>query len=228
MSSTSLAGSSCIRILVPVILICVILCCAVAWGAIGVIDEAEDARNRQTLVRTEVAIDTSLLPENPTIEDWYPIGLEVLQDNGWDLSPNLTSMGTIASCEPGLVLDEVEMKFADRYFDELRPSIKWGWISLDRHSNTASVWIEYQALQWKHSASIDLTQVEVGLQEALEIADRHGGRDYRESVNNECNVNIDLWGDEWRIRYREDESSRWEPWIIWIDAATGEAKLEQR
>jgi hypothetical protein len=200
-----------------------------AFLLVGVIDEPDEVRNRQTLIDTEVAIDSSTLPESPTIEDWYPIGLQVLQDSGWDLSPNLVSIFTIASCEPGFALDKVDMKFADRYLDEqLRPSIKWGWISLDRRSNTASVWIEYQALRWKHSASIDLSQVEVGLQEALEIADRHAGQEYRESVNNECKVMVDLGSQGWRVSYRGDDSSRWEDWDIWVDAATGEARLEQR
>ena len=227
MSRSSRAGSLFMLIAVPVAIVSAIVCCIVAWGMIGVIDEDEDVQCAQTLVDTEVTIDTASLPENPTTKDWYPIGLQVLQENGWDLSPNLTGFGAITSCGSDLVLDEVQMDFVDRYFDGLRPSTKWGWVSLSRRSNTASVLIEYQALQWVRSSGIDLAEVKVGAQEALEIADRYGGREYRESVNDKCRVSVDLWGKRWRIQYRGDDSSRWENWAIWVDAATGEAELDR-
>ncbi|MDY7075330.1 MAG: hypothetical protein SXV54_00265 [Chloroflexota bacterium] len=100
-----------------------ILCCMIAWLGMSLVDESDDVRNRQTLVRTEVTIDTSSLPENPTVKEWYPLSVQVLQDNGWNLSPNLTSLGTIVSCEPNPVLDKVTMDFVDDYFDGFRPSL---------------------------------------------------------------------------------------------------------
>ena len=192
------------------------------------IDEDADVQNSQTLVDTQVTIDTASLPPNPTIEDWYPIGLQVLQDNGWDLSPNLTGIGAITSCGYTLALDEIQLDFTSRYFDGLRPSVKRGWVSLDRRSNTASVYISYQAMQWVRSSGIDLAEVKVGIHEALEIADQYAGQDYRESVDNKCQVRVYLGSRGWRIKYRkEEERPQWETWTIWVDAVTGEAELEQ-
>jgi hypothetical protein len=205
--------------------ICVV-CCVAAWVGISIIDEDADVQEPQVLVDTEVTIDTTSLPENPTIADWYPIGLQVLQDNGWDLSPNLTSIGVVTSCGSSLVLDRVQLDFVDHYFDGFRPGVKWGRVSLDRHSNTASVHISYQALQWVWLSGIDLAGVKVGAQEALEIADRYEGQQYRESANDKCKMAIDLGSSGWRIRYRENDGSRWEDWAIWVDAETGAVKIE--
>jgi hypothetical protein len=151
-----------------------------------------------------------------------------LQDNGWDLSSNLTDIQTFAPCgDPDPVLDKVNLHFYDVHFDDLIPYRKHGEVFFDRDLDKVRVSIEYKALQWRRFSSIEFAEVRVELQEALEIADHYGGREYRESLDNQCDVQIWLRPSEWEIGYRNHETSRWESWTIMIDVETGEAWLNQ-
>jgi hypothetical protein len=207
--------------------VCAILCC-VAWQGLIWVKNLEGVEQSEILVYNKFALDTTSLPERPTLEDWYAIGWQLLQDNGWDLSSNLVSIQTFAPCgDPDPVLNKVNLDFSDAYFDGFIPCRKHGEVCFDRDSDKVRVSIEYNALSWNRPPSIEFTEVRVELPQALEIADRHGGREYRESLNDQCDVEIWLDSSEWEIRYRNLETSRWEFWTIVIDVETGEARLNQ-
>ena len=200
---------------------CVLLCGA-AWLTVGIVYDLEVVKHGETLVDKEVAIDPGVLPEHPAERDLYRIAAQLLEDHGWDLAPNLTWIGASGPCQSYPEPDRFFVDLADACFDGVVPYLKWAWISFDRNTNTASVLIEHQALRWRHD-TLDLSKTDVGLYEALEIADRCGGRDYRQDVNDECRVYISLNDHVWKITYKESGEPWSEQWIL-IDSRTGKAK----
>ena len=148
--------------------------------------------------------------------------MQLSEDHGWDLAPNLTWIGASGPCESYPEPDRFSADLADAYFDGVVPYLKWAWISFDRNTNTASVLIEHQALRWRHG-TLDLSKPNIGLYEALEIADRYGGRDYREDVSDKCRVSISLNDHVWKITYKESGEPWAEQWIV-VDSRTGKAK----
>lgn len=221
--SRSQALRSCVLLAIAVgVYIDTALLCGAAWLTVGWVYNLEVVEDGETLVRKKVAIDPSVLPEHPTEQDLYRIAVQLLEDHGWNLDPNLTWLSASGSCQSYPKPDRFSVDFADAYFDGVVPHLKWAWISFDRNANTASVWIEHQAIRWRHD-TLDLSKANVGMREALEIADRYGGRDYRKDVNDECRVSICLSDDAWNISYKESG----EPWSeqrILVDFRTGKAK----
>jgi hypothetical protein len=201
--------------------------CGAAWFTVGLVDELDEVDSPQILVEQEVAIDTSALPEHPTEEDWYPVAAEVLNNSDWGLSPHLTMISTLLPCESDPVLDRLDMDFADVYFDGVVPYLKMASVSLDRTTNTASVLISYQALRWGHSP-LDFSKMEISLHQALEIADRYGGQEFRERVNGECEVSIFVSDYDWKIGYKESGQLTWSDLRIQVDAKSGRAKRSSR
>ncbi len=181
-----------------------------------------------TLVEKTIEIDTNALPEDPTIEDWYPLAIQVLESQNWQLTPNLTDVGASdIPCGSELKLDEIHMTFADRYFEGIFPCVKHAYLSLDRIDNTASVHISYEMMEWQY-APLDLTQLKIGLDEAFKIADDYQGKTFRDSVNNECRMGFWIKTNAvWEFTYRE-QGQRWENWEIWVDAINGEVERHQR
>jgi hypothetical protein len=178
-------------VLAVAVLVVGIALCGVAFFLAGLVDEFEEVESPQVLIETEVPIDISILPEYPTEKDWYRIAAQILVDNGWDLSPNLTMLHGFVLCQSYPILDRLNADFADAYFVGVIPHLKMASFRLDQATSTASVLITYQALRWRHD-TLDLSRMEVGLYEALEIADRYGGQEFRESVSNRCVVSIYL------------------------------------
>jgi len=221
MRNSDKPSSSLKAILVAVLAVVVVVFFCGGWLLVITITEREDVEYPQTLVDRKIAIDTSGLPERPTIDDWYLVAVEVLNDSGWDLQPNLTGIGADMPCSSNPVLDGLTMHFADSYFDGLTPSLKWASVSLDRSTNTASVEIAYQALRWRHS-SLDISNMRTGLYEALEIAARHRRR-LGLSVNGKCMSHISISGNVWYIAYKGDGQPDWPDWRIGVDTKTGQA-----
>jgi hypothetical protein len=216
-------SSRLINVLAVVVLVVgIALCCAGTLVA-GFADEFEEVDYPQVLIETEVPIDTSLLPEHPTEKDWYRITAQILEDNGWDLSPNLTMLDGFVPCQSYPALDRLNAHFADAYFVGVIPHLKMASVSLDQTTSTASVLITYQALRWRHD-TLDLSRMKVGLREALEIADRYGGQEFRESVSDRCVVSIYVTDYEWKIGYKELGQPTWSDLRIQIDAKSGKAK----
>jgi hypothetical protein len=215
-----------IAICLQVLVGCVLLC-GVAWFAVAWVSDLEVVEDGEILVHKEVAIDPGFLPEHPTERDWYQITAQLLEDHGWDLAPNLSGLHGFVPCQSYPEPDRFYLDVAYAYFDGVVPYLKWASVSFDRNANTASVWIEHQALRWRHD-TLDLSKIEVGLYEALEIADRYGGQDFRESVNNECLVGIWLGDAEWEIDYAELGPVIWSEEGILVDFRTGEARRVDR
>jgi len=210
-----------IAICLQVLVGCVLLC-GVAWFAVAWVSDLEVVEEGEILVHKEVAIHPGFLPEHPTERDWYQITAQLLEDYGWDLSPNLTWLGATGPCAAYTEPDRFSVDFADAYFDGVVPHLKSASVFFDRNANTASVWIDHQALRWRHD-TLDLSKIEVGLYEALEIADRYDGQHFREDVNDKCTVSIHLNDYVWWIGYKESGEPWSEQWIL-VDSRTGEAK----
>ena len=214
---------------VTLILVCIMMCtggvfcCGAAWFTVVLVDELEEVDSPQILVEKEVTIDTSALPEHPTEEDWYSVAVEALQNSDWGLSPDLTRVSVLLPCQSDPVLDELDMDFADVYFDGVIPHLKMASVSLDRTTNTASVMISYQALRWRRSP-LGFSKMEIGLHQALAIADHYGGQEFREGVNDRCVMSIFVTDYEWRIGYKELGQPIWSDLRIRVDAQSGKAR----
>ena len=200
---------------------CVLLC-GVSWLTVGIVYDLEEVKHGETLVDKDVAIDPGVLPDHPAERDLYRIAVQLLEDHGWDLAPNLPWIGAGGPCQSNPEPDRFSVDFADAYFDGVVPYLKWASISFDRNADTASVWIEHRALRWKHD-TLDLSETNIGLYEALEIAELHGGRDYRQDVNSKCGVSIFLNDSVWNIGYKES-GEPWSEQSIRVDYGTGEVK----
>jgi len=71
-------------------------------------------------------------------------------------------------------------------------------------------------LGWK---SIDLSRLEITAEDAIRIAEEHGGRDVRLSVQNQCNIHLFLMPERykgWRVYYQSTDFE------IQVDPYTGE------
>jgi hypothetical protein len=204
-----------------VLVFCAVVSCILSIA--GFADEWEEVEYPQIIVEKEVAIDTQALPEQPRMTDWYPLAVQILKDDGWDLAPNLTKIRALCTCEPGTGLIGVEMSFADAYLSGLIPSLRLASISFDPGSDRASVLIAYQALRWRHK-TLDLDELGIGLHEAIEIADRHGGQEYRETMKDACEVTASITGDHWIVRFRGSRQSSPTDIEIRVDAQSGKAK----
>ncbi len=196
-----------------------ILLCLVIW--LGYVVLADD--EYITLTDTEVALDTSALPENPTEDDWYVLAKQVLEAQGWDVSPNLTWFHTIdLPCTPEPVLNSLAMFFADSYMEGYVPSVKHAELVFDRTAEIIKVHISYSPMHWRHR-TLDLSKTTVDFYKALAIADVHGGQEFRESINDACDTSVILTSrNTWLVKYREN-GQRWENWEIRVDAITGKA-----
>lgn len=208
------------KIWLPVILGlgCILLCLVIWFGYIALADD-----EYVTLTDTEVALDANALPENPTEDDWYALAVQVLEAQGWNVSPNLTWLFTVGlSCAPNPTLNRLVMTFADFYMEGLVPSVKHAELEFDRAAGIVKVHISYSPMHWRHS-TLDLSKTIVDFYQAIAIADAYGGQEFRESVNNACDMKVALTSrNVWSVVYREN-GQRWENWEIRVDAITGEA-----
>lgn len=214
--------SCALRVTVSVGLVSCALASCIIFIA-GFADEWEEVEYPQVLVDKEVAVDTRALPEQPSMNDWYLLAVQILRNNGWDLAPNLTRVWALRPCEPGSELTRLEMSFADAYLFDLIPSLRLASVSLYPKSDRAAVLIAYQALRWRHK-TLDPGELRIGLHEAIEIADRHGGQDYRETMKDKCEVVVSITGDQWIVRFRESRQSSSTDIEIRVDAKSGKAK----
>ncbi|MBN2392410.1 MAG: hypothetical protein JXR84_16895 [Anaerolineae bacterium] len=208
------------KIILPIAI--VILCslvCTVAFMAYIVLADDEYI----DVIDTEMTLDMSDLPGSPTEDDWYALAVQVLEANGWNASPNLTWFYTIElPCSPNPVLSSLKMMFADSYMDGLVPSVKYAELKFDRTTNTVTVHIFYSPMHWGHP-TLDLSKTTVDFYQMLAVADAHGGQEFRESVNNACDIRVILTSrNTWSVKYREN-GRQWENWEIRVNAITGKA-----
>jgi hypothetical protein len=204
------------------IAVLVVVCCLI-WFLVGfVADILEDYP--RTILQTETALEPGQFRIDSTVTQWYDLGVHMLQEHGWDVSPDLTRLYASLQCtsksqEP--VLKNVHMQFADAYFSGIIPGIKFGDVYLRSANETASVEIAYQPLRWRHT-SVDTTRIKVDWRQALEIAQQHTGSSFLREAGDRCLVGLALDRDVWEVSYGDSGASS--PWIgptISIDARTG-------
>jgi hypothetical protein len=209
-------------------LLLVLACCTcllVAYGGIVVVQVLKDIEPVQ-LLDTEIPVDTSSVPLNSTEKDWYPIAVQVLASQGWDLPPHLVLFGSpITRCSPPFELDRVNMEFSAVEWEGLFPYVKVAEISFVRSAGNASVriWVDGPRLT-TYNPVLDLAKMQVDAQKALELAERYGGQEHRDRVQNRCQINIQIVDDLWRIRYWDPEHLTDSEFWIEIDAKTGQTR----
>jgi hypothetical protein len=197
-----------------VLVILVFLCCLV-WFLAAMLDDYPE-----TIVETEVAVKPGQLSMDSTLEEWYDLGVQMLQEHEWDVSLDLTHLYASLQCtskSQELVLDTVHMQFVGANFT----GIKLGEVYLQPANGTASVQINYEPLRWRH-ADIDTTRIKVDWRQALEIAQQHTGSSFLREAGDRCLVGLALDRDVWEVSYGDSGASS--PWIgptISIDARTG-------
>jgi hypothetical protein len=75
--------------------------------------------------------------------------------------------------------------------------------------------------------SIDLEQIKVPAEAALQIAEANGGSEARSAIGNACDIYIRLFepvADGWRVEYAADKDSD-NVFMIFVDPLTGEFKI---
>ena len=76
---------------------------------------------------------------------------------------------------------------------------------------------------------IDLAQVKVPIEQAIQISEKNGGEQARTKVSNQCVVYAKLasgkWGDGWRVTY---DGLRGGPTLfqVTVDSQTGDFQIE--
>jgi hypothetical protein len=199
--------------------ILVFVCCSV-WFLAWFVDTIREIYS-ETVVETEVALEPGQLSMDSSMEEWYNLGVQMLGEQGWNDSPDLTLLYARFRCTPESqqpVLDSVHMWFARTYFT----GIKFGEVYLQPANGTASVEIAYEPLRWRHT-NIDTTRIKVDWHQALEIGRQHTGATFLTEAGDRCLVGLDLDENVWQVSYGDSGASS--PWIgptISIDARTGQ------
>lgn len=75
---------------------------------------------------------------------------------------------------------------------------------------------------WSNWPSLDLKGLKVTAAEALQIAEAQGGKTFRGTVNNQCDISVSL-GDSWHISYTPNGSGS--SFQISIDLYSGEYRI---
>jgi hypothetical protein len=200
--------------------------CCFTWVWVGVILDDNEERMYGIIVDDEIPFDPTSLPARPTEADYYKLAVQALRRYQWGGSARLTLVGIRIPCaEFDPVVDEVHLHFSGR--DTLRDGTVLGLLprvmkaALSVHVSEASMKlsvIDGGIGVGPFDSGINLKQVTVSAEEALQIAEKQGGRSYRRHVLNRCNVNLDLTDNSWIVVYRGPEGDAIR---VRIDATTG-------
>jgi hypothetical protein len=205
--------------LMSAVAVILVFVCCLAWFLAGFIDTIREVYS-ETMVETEVALEPGQLSTDSTVEEWYDLAVQMLEEQGWNVSPDLALLYARFQCMPKsqqLVLDSVHMRFAGADFT----GIKFGEIYLWPANRTASIEIAREPLRWRH-ANIDTTRIKIDWRQALEIGEQHAGTAFLREVEDRCLIGLQLDEYMWRVSYGDSGASS--PWIgptICIDATTG-------
>ena len=205
--------------LISAVLVILVFVCCLVWFLTGFIDTIREIYSEQ-IVKTEVTLEPGQLSMDSTLEEWYNLGVQMLEEQGWDDSPDLTLLYARFQCTPESqqpVLDSIHMWFARAYF----AGIKFGEVYLRPANGTASVEIAYEPLRWRHTG-INITRIKVDWRQALEIGGQHTGAAFLREAGDRCLIGLDLNENVWKVSYGDSGASS--PWIgptISIDARTG-------
>lgn len=202
-------------------ILCIACCCA--HSGYFLVTEDADVENPQILVEKQIGDGDFDFDNRYTEEELYRLASEVLLANGWDVDTNLGAIRARLSCSGDPSLYTIEMFFADRYLDRLRPSLKLGFVYFDYQERTIHILIEYQALSWGYQM-VNLAEIKIGLYEAVEIAREFEDEQFTKDIQN-CVINAHIDGDEgaWIISYAKKDSAIRSGWKIKVDVESGEA-----
>ncbi len=198
------------------------LCLLPAWAAYwAYVVKPQDFKLQS---ETTVKIDTSGLPENATEEDWYPLALQVLEESGWELPPNLVMLGSSIPCSPPATLKKLDLEFIATDLVGIIPHPKAASLDLDRLAGTASIEFYDAGPGFTRSRVLEFSEMRVRLHDALDIADANGGQQFRKQVASSCRAYIYVRDYTWKIFYYSEPSQPNHPsWSVDIDARTGKA-----
>jgi hypothetical protein len=205
-------------------LLALVVVCLISFCAVRLVSDAIEESDLVTIVETEVPLDTTMLPQVLTEREWYSMAVQVLRSNGWNLSLDPVNLGGNSPCSSSLQLTKLNMEFAATDFVGILPHGKAATVDLDRATNKASIWIYDAGFRLKHSQRMELSKMAIGLHDAFDIADRNGGQDFRQSLNNHCEVLFWINDYEWQFAYRELGQSTRVGLRIQVDAKSGKVK----
>jgi hypothetical protein len=210
-------------ILVALMIACTLMCCA-AWLVAAYISEVlEDYPT--TLLDTEVTVDLGTLSTD-SYEEWYQMARQLLSDRGWESSRNLTLLNGQVLCSSPSSLNSLHFEFTSLEFATAIPHLFVASVGLDYSTATASVQIEDRGPGLRKHRAMDLSEVTVGLYEAVTIAEAHGGQALREQLGNACDIIFVLSDYEWYIDYLDKATSNLPALTVKVNARSGRVNAE--
>ncbi len=210
------------------------LCCIVTYILVAFADDISEPVFEEYFP----VVDFTQLPEQPTEEDWYDVAVTLLHDIGWSPPHNMVQFGASFRCGDSYTLEEVSnILFEKKYLSTSGPiyesaRIWFGWHNEEIRILTArSINLPMDALLPVNG--LDFSRKKVSAADAYDLAEANGGAEFRESIDNNCEVLVRLSsGTEWHIDYsgdktgEDDEFSR--PQLnIYINAMTGKIRIEE-
>jgi hypothetical protein len=207
-----------VALLVAAVVACAVMCCA-AWLVAAYVSEVfEDYPT--TLLDTEVTVDPDALQTN-SYEEWYQTARQLLTDRGWEPSGNLTLLNAQVPCSSPSSLYGLHFGFTSVQFATAIPHLNMASVTLDCSTGTASVQIEDQGPGLRKHRTMDLSEVTVGLNEAVTIAEAHGGQALRHQLENACDIIVTLSDYEWYIDYLDEATSSLPALTVRVNARSG-------
>jgi hypothetical protein len=210
-------------ILVVLVVACGLMCCAACVVA-GFISEALDDFPR-VLLDTKVTLQPAGLCAG-SHEEWVHVASRLLSERGWGPSGRLTRLrGHLLRGSPSS-LSTLDFEFTKVEFATVIPHLKVASVGLDCSTGIASVRIEDRGPVTRRHTPMDPSEVAVGLQEAVVIAEAHGGQAVREQLGSACLIVIVLSDYEWQISYLDKAISSQPALTVKVNARSGQVNTE--
>lgn len=202
---------------------CVVTCCSTWLVAAYISEVLEDYPT--TLSDTEVAVDPGVLSTD-SYEEWYQMARQLLSDQGWESSRNLTLLNGQVPCSSPSSLNSLHFGFTDVEFATVIPHLKVASVGLDRSTGMASVQIEDRGPGLGKHHAIDLSEVTVEPYEAVALAEAQGGQALRDQLENACNIVFVLSDYVWYIDYLDKATSSLPALTVKVNARSGQVNTK--
>jgi hypothetical protein len=200
--------------------------CCFTWVWVGVILDENEERMGDVMVEAEIPFDPDSLPAQPTEMDYYELALDMLDRYQWTRPAHLTLFGT------GFPCDEFDQAGANVYYLFSRKEIVRDGFVLSLLPRVIKASVSFNVPEETMTLSIidggvglrplqsrvDLNGVAVDTEEALQIAERQGGRSFRRYFLDRCDVHLDLINNSWIVVY---DTPGGDLIRVQIDATTG-------
>lgn len=218
----AVSSFSCLAFLITVVLLC-LLACVVGILLLNEVEEFEPI----TLVEERMPVDSFKLPENLEVRDWNALAMNMLHENGWKFPINLVLFSAHVPCASLSDASNVRMEFVAKDGSLLLPHKMVGVVSFDRQKGDATVWIYDAGPKLAHAPIMHSASLKVELREALDGAERLGGKEFRTKLTNKCDIGIWLHDYKWNIDYRDPLSTQ-SGLRIKVDAVSGRVTSSDR